>query len=141
MRGQLVLIALAWVFANARHNASQPSEHHCCMYTCFLVLKYVCSCVAQSFRLLFKLRSRQSLASTIINDNSREVYAVSGILKRAIATGNEDRHAKLAALGKSSFVSQAGLATLLKTVSYEGLADAFSRASQYRARKAVCDTI
>jgi hypothetical protein len=97
--------------------------------------------VAQSFRLLFKLRSRQSLASTIINDDSREVYAMSGLLKRAIATGNEDRHAKLAALGKSSFVSKSGIETLLKTVSDEGLPDAFSRASQYRARKAVCNTM
>ena len=66
--------------------------------------------------LLFKLRSRQSLASAIINDDSREVYAMSGLLKRAIATGNEYRHAKLAALCESSFVSKSGIETLLKTV-------------------------
>ena len=109
MRGQLALIALAWVFDNARHNASQPSEHHCCMYTCFLMLKYVCSCVEQSFRLLCKLRSHQSLASIIIHYDIREAYAMSGLFKRGIATGSEDRHAKLAALGKSSFVSNSGI--------------------------------
>jgi hypothetical protein len=44
----------------------------------------------------------------------------------------------LASFGRESYCSQSAMAKLLKTVEEEGLPDAFSRASQYRARKALC---
>ena len=53
-----------------------------------------------------------------------------------------ERYAELMTLGKSSFVSQSGIAALLKQVSKKGkLPESFSRSSQYRARKAVCGTM
>ena len=53
----------------------------------------------------------------------------------------EARNVKLLMLGKKSFVSRRGLDALLRTVKREGLPSAFSRATQYRARKDVCSTM
>ena len=53
----------------------------------------------------------------------------------------EARNVKLLMLGKKSFVSRRGLDALLRTVKRKGLPSAFSRATQYRARKAVCSTL
>ena len=51
-----------------------------------------------------------------------------------------ERHHKLARLGKSSFVSQSGISHLIKAIKEEGIPDASSRITQYRARKAVCNS-
>lgn len=51
------------------------------------------------------------------------------------------RYARLAKLGKASFVSQSGLANVLKEVKAHGLPESFSRATQHRAREDLCDTI
>ena len=48
--------------------------------------------------------------------------------------------AKLMRLGKASFVSQSGIAKLLKVVEDEGTPSAFSRVTQWRARKATRST-
>jgi hypothetical protein len=48
--------------------------------------------------------------------------------------------AKLMRLGKASFVSQSGIAKLLKVVADEGTPSASSRVTQWRARKATCST-
>jgi hypothetical protein len=52
----------------------------------------------------------------------------------------EERRAKLASLGRKSYVSQSGIASLLTSIKEAGAPDAFSRGSQYRARKSVCST-
>lgn len=44
---------------------------------------------------------------------------------------------KLARLGRESYVSQAGIASLMRTVRDEGIPEFTSRATQYRARKAM----
>ena len=51
-----------------------------------------------------------------------------------------ERHHKLARLGKSSFVSQSGMSHLIKAIKEEGIPDASSRITQYRARKVVCNS-
>ena len=53
----------------------------------------------------------------------------------------DDRYHALASLGRASFVSKSGMAQLLAEVKKSGLPDAFSRSSQYRARKHVCNTM
>ena len=53
----------------------------------------------------------------------------------------DDRYRELASLGRASFVSKSGIANLLAEVKASGLPDAFSRSSQYRARKHVCNTM
>ena len=53
----------------------------------------------------------------------------------------EARYVKLTMLGKKSFVSRRGIDALLRTVKSEGLPTAFSRSTQYRARKSVCGTV
>ena len=50
------------------------------------------------------------------------------------------RNVKLMLLGRQSFVSRRGIDGLLRTVQREGLPSAFSRSTQYRARKSVCKT-
>ena len=52
----------------------------------------------------------------------------------------DTRYHELASLGRASFVSKSGIAKLLSEVKVNGLPDAFSRSSQYRARKHVCNT-
>ena len=52
----------------------------------------------------------------------------------------DERCNRLVSLGKSSFVSQSGIAKLLAEVKKDDLPEAFSRTSQYRARKHVCQT-
>ena len=56
------------------------------------------------------------------------------------AEATQSRHAKLVSMGKSSYVSQAGLEKLCTAIDEEGLPTAFSRRTQYRARKTVCAT-
>ena len=56
------------------------------------------------------------------------------------AEATQSRLAKLVSMGKSSYVSQAGLERLCTTIDEEGLPTAFSRRAQYRARKTVCTT-
>ena len=48
--------------------------------------------------------------------------------------------AALAALGKESYASQSAIANLLKHVKRHGIPTAFSRPSQYRAKKEICAT-
>ena len=43
-------------------------------------------------------------------------------------------------LGKSSHASARGISSLMETIEKEGLPESFSRSSQYRAKKSVCDT-
>ena len=43
-------------------------------------------------------------------------------------------------LGRASFVSKSGIASLLKTIEKEGLPATFDRSAQFRARKQVCQT-
>ena len=50
------------------------------------------------------------------------------------------RRARLSALGRSSFVTKSGIEALLKAVKKDGLPEAFSRSSRYRARKEMCST-
>lgn len=58
---------------------------------------------------------------------------------RAEATrANYDRLA--VSLGRKSFVTKRGIDTLLRNIRDEGMPTAFSRSSQYRARKHVCNT-
>jgi len=52
----------------------------------------------------------------------------------------DERYRELASLGRASFVSKSGIENLLAEVKESGLPDAFSRRSQYRARKHVCYT-
>ena len=56
------------------------------------------------------------------------------------AEATQSRHAKLVSMGKSSYVSQAGLEKLCTAIDEEGLPTAFSRRTQYSARKTVCAT-
>ena len=51
-----------------------------------------------------------------------------------------ERYPQLVALGKSSYVTQSGINKLLRAVAADGTPEAFSRASQYRARKNLCST-
>ena len=44
-------------------------------------------------------------------------------------------------LGRASFVSKSGIASLLKTVQGDGLPSTFDRSAQFRARKHVCQTL
>ena len=44
-------------------------------------------------------------------------------------------------LGRESYVTKAGIDTLLRNIRKEGLPTVFSRCTQYRARKNVCNTI
>ena len=53
-------------------------------------------------------------------------------------SSTDKQYQKLSSLGKASYVSKSGMATLLKHVEEHGLPEAFSRATQYRARKAEC---
>ena len=65
---------------------------------------------------------------------------MSGSTKLKREAGGEstaERHAKLARLGKSSFVSQSGISHLINAIKEEGIPDASSRSTQYKARKAV----
>ena len=50
----------------------------------------------------------------------------------------DERCHRLISLGKSSFVSKSGIEQLLSDVKKNDLPDAFSRRTQYRARKRVC---
>ena len=50
------------------------------------------------------------------------------------------RHKQLTALGKDAHVSQQGIWRLLGAVEEQGLPEAYSRATQYRARRSVCQT-
>ena len=65
-------------------------------------------------------------------------------LKRPAASSTTptttERHADLVALGKDSYVSQSGMSKLLAVIEKHGVPEAYSRASQYRARKSVCAT-
>ena len=61
------------------------------------------------------------------------------MVKRPCPTTHE-RYTKLTSLGKRSYISQSGIATLLDTVQKDGLPEASSRSTQYRARKHVCGT-
>ena len=61
------------------------------------------------------------------------------LMKRK-AEPTQSRHAKLVSMGKSSYVSQRGLEKLCTTIDEDGLPTAFSRSTQFRARKAVCAT-
>ena len=56
------------------------------------------------------------------------------------ASSTTDRYAQLVALGRSSYVSKSGIEKLLRAVNEAGLPDAFSRSTQYRGRKAICNT-
>ena len=60
-------------------------------------------------------------------------------LMKRTAEATESRHAKLASMGKSSYVSQAGVETLCTPTDQEGMPTAFSRSTQHRTRKSVCD--
>ena len=57
--------------------------------------------------------------------------------KRAPQTTIE-RHRALTGLGRDSYVSQSGIHKLLASVDEEGIPEAHSRSTQYRARKVVC---
>ena len=46
-----------------------------------------------------------------------------------------ENYAKLNNLGKKSFVTQSGIATLVRPIKEEGAPEVFSRSSIYRARK------
>ena len=54
--------------------------------------------------------------------------------------GTFDRYTDLTSFGKSSMVSQRGMQGLLRELRESGMPEAFSRSTQYRARKAVCAT-
>ena len=54
--------------------------------------------------------------------------------------GVTERSGELMSLGRSSFVSQRGMAALLKSVKEEGCPEHFSRGAQYKARKSECYT-
>ena len=56
----------------------------------------------------------------------------------ASSSGREAKRARLLSLGRGAQVSQSGTAKLLQAVADEGLPDAFSRPTQYRARKETC---
>jgi len=63
--------------------------------------------------------------------------------KRGSTTHADDtgeRYKKLVALGKDAYVSRTGIWKLLRNVAEEGLPEAYSRTTQWRARKAVCST-
>ena len=57
--------------------------------------------------------------------------------KRPFAS-TEERYSDLASLGRESYVSKLGLTTLLRAVEQDGLPEAHSRSTQYRARKSIC---
>ena len=50
----------------------------------------------------------------------------------------KEKYVQLTTLGKESYVSQAGIEKLLQAVKEDGLPEAFSRTTQWRARKAIC---
>ena len=63
-----------------------------------------------------------------------------GASKSASCSQPADKCARLAMLGRSSYVTKSGIEGLLKSVGDEGIPDASSRRSQYRARKElVCE--
>ena len=57
---------------------------------------------------------------------------------RDVGLSTSDRHARLAMLGQASYCSHSGLEKVLGAIEKEGLPKAFSRSTQYRARKAMC---
>ena len=57
------------------------------------------------------------------------------------ADATRAKHERLAInLGREAFVTKSGIQSLLRNVRDEGLPEAFSRRSQYRARKAIAGT-
>lgn len=72
------------------------------------------------------------------SSHSHRLLIAMSLSKRRKLEGDAS-HA-LVSLGKSAFVSKSGIDKLLATVKDTGLPDAFSRSSQYRARKQVCNT-
>ena len=60
--------------------------------------------------------------------------------KRPHGSTTDERHNKLTRLGKEAYVSRSGINKLLSAVAAEGLPEAYSRATQYRARKTRCNT-
>ena len=62
------------------------------------------------------------------------------VSKRKLAGSGdaEPRYKQLCKMGKDSHVTQSGIAHLMAIVDKEGLPEAFSRPTQYRARKKIC---
>lgn len=52
-----------------------------------------------------------------------------------------ERYVEIASLGKASFITQSGMAKLIETLKSIGVPESSSRATQYRARKDICNTI
>ena len=67
---------------------------------------------------------------------------VAGAMKRKTPQSRDAdaRYAELMSFGKSSHVSARGMAALMSQIEKEGLPESFSRSSQYRAKKSICDT-
>jgi hypothetical protein len=63
------------------------------------------------------------------------------MVKRSSDPAQADKHKRLAALGKASHVTMAGMDKLLKAVRDGGVPAASSRSSQYRARKHIASTM
>ena len=63
------------------------------------------------------------------------------MVKRLSDPAQADKHKRLAALGKASHVTMAGMDKLLKAVRDGGVPAASSRSSQYRARKHIASTM
>lgn len=59
-------------------------------------------------------------------------------MKRKSAQGTDARYSSLMCLGRDAYVSQSGMQSLMNAVKEEGLPEAYSRGTQYRARKSVC---
>ena len=83
-----------------------------------------------------------NLSCCRISRISSRVIASSEPMESAVKKAKQEaRQVKLLMLGKKSVVSRRGLDALLRTLKSEGLPPAFSRATQYRARKAMCNTM
>jgi len=62
-------------------------------------------------------------------------------VKRHKSSSSHDRCLHLSSLGRPKFITQSGVTNLLKTIREDGLPEASSRPAQYRARKALCQTV
>ena len=78
-----------------------------------------------------RLRERRAVAL-------RSATAVQSLMSASGSDKQSRKDEYLLSLGRESYVSHRGQASLLATVSSEGLPDNFSRSTQYRARKRRC---
>ena len=68
-------------------------------------------------------------------------HVIAACMKRKHAADDRERRNALLSLGKSSYVSQTGMAKLLQATANGNLPEHFSRTTQYRARKGECNQI